>query len=142
MKFSAFKINSQPESRNFTYVFRPIYSISRVLGLLPFGIRYDIHGAAQVAHIGPFDALWFLLTIGIYLTAAYRAYEQISISQDTSRGQLLNFGFYVILIAGLIFAALIIALDAFNRQKFVDILQKVTIFDNEVSHFDTLLRVS
>lgn len=132
MKFLANKINFQPKNCNFAYSFRPIYYISRAVGLLPFKITNDSNGAAKTAHIDLFDGLWLAFTICTYLTAAFRAYEQMSISQDSSRNQLIHFGFQTILIEGLIVGAFMITLDAFNRQKYVEILKKVSTFDTAV----------
>lgn len=135
MQFLADIKNSQPKNYNFAYSFRPIYYISRAVGLLPFKITYDSNGAAQIAHISLFDGLWFAFSVCTYLTAAFRTYKQMSVSQDSSKNQVINFGFHAILIEGLIVGAVMIALDVCNRQKYVEILKKVSTFDNAVSFF-------
>lgn len=76
-------MNSQPENRNFAYSCRPIYCIPRVDSLLSFRITYDSFGVAKSTHTSLFDGFWFEFSIGIYLLAAYREYEQISNSQKS-----------------------------------------------------------
>lgn len=126
-------VNDDRNKRNFAYSFRPIYYFSRVFGLMPFLVKYDSKGQPEMPRVGILDSLWFVTTICVYLSMAYISYQQMSLPQDPNAPTVLVFSEYLLQILGLVYGALIIAMDLCNRFKFVDILKQLMIFDTEAS---------
>lgn len=54
----------------FAHSFKPVYILCRIFGFMPFTIAYDSNGAIQTAQIGVADIMWFIISIGIYLSSA------------------------------------------------------------------------
>lgn len=54
----------------FAHSFKPVYILCRIFGFMPFTIAYDSNGAIQSARIGVIDFMWFLISIGVYLSSA------------------------------------------------------------------------
>lgn len=52
---------------NFLYSFRPIYYLSRTVGLMPFSFTYNSIGVVQSARISRLDCLWMVISIFVDL---------------------------------------------------------------------------
>lgn len=128
------EIDESPKLLNFAYSFRPVYYLSRVFGLMPFSIEYDLIGQPQVPRVNRIDAMWFVIVICLYLSMAYISYEKMNFPQDSSIPYILFLGEYLFQILDLVYGALIIGLDMCNRYKLVNILKKLTLFDEEVKN--------
>lgn len=115
---------------NFECGIRPIYYISRVIGLWPFSIVHNSNGLIQRTEIRFFDALWFLVSIAIYFIATLTIFE--GIKQSHSSNLMIMIFNYILQITGLAFGTLIIAVDMYNRNKIANILEMFTSFDNKV----------
>lgn len=61
---------ADPMELNSGHSFTFIYYFSRVFGFMPFTIVYDSDGKIQAARIRTIDILWFMITIGLYLSSA------------------------------------------------------------------------
>lgn len=55
----------------FAHSFKPVHTLCRIFGFMPFTIAYDTNGAIQKARLGVMDFIWFLISIGIYLSSAF-----------------------------------------------------------------------
>lgn len=118
---------------HFTYSFLPIYYFSRILGLIPYSFICDSEGELQAPRINLIDGIWFLLSICIYLLAAFTNYQTIALPKEMKIASALYFGHYALLILGLVISAISIAMDMWNRNKLVAILKAFNEFDKEVS---------
>lgn len=122
------------ENINFLHSFGPVYYYSRLFGLMPFTIDCDASHGIPKPHIDIFDGIWFLLSILIYITMAIIAYNDMKLPQDSDTASfILILGDYVLLILGLIYSALIIIFDMYNRFRLIEILNKFITFDRDVS---------
>lgn len=124
--------DDRPNIQSFAYSFRPIHYFSRAFGLLPFSVALDSNGNIQKARVSLFDALWFVISISLYLIMAFICYQNIKLPQDQNVSYILATGDAMFLIAGLIYGAIIITIDMFNRFRIIDILRMFTAFDSEV----------
>lgn len=119
---------------NFLHSFSPVYYYSRIFGLMPFSIDCDTGQGIQKPQVNIFDGIWFLVSILIYLLMAFISYNGMKLPQDSNTASfILILGDYVLLILGLIYSALIIIFDMYNRFKLIEILNKFITFDKEVS---------
>lgn len=116
---------------DFFYSLRPLYYISRLFGLLPFSIVRDSNDIIQNARVNPFDLIWFLFAICIYLLMAWICYQSVELRQDRLSYTMV-IGDGVILTLSLINCAKAIIMDMFNRFRFIEILKMFTFFDDEV----------
>lgn len=124
------------EKFNFMYSFRPIYFYSRVCGFMPFTITYKSCGAIDGLRIKKFDTLWFGVSIVINVTLAYMISMDTEYLHETKNGSIILMGGdYLLQISSMIFDAVFIFADLCIRHKFVDILRKINIFDEQVTHF-------
>lgn len=115
---------------NFFYGFRPIQYMSRIFGLWPFSIETDPSGIIQKFHMRPYDILWAILTLALYLTVTSIFVRNI---METRIIIVLHFGFFMIRIVGLSTAALTIVMNIINRHKLIGMLKQFANFDNAVS---------
>lgn len=126
------EIDVPPKVLNFAYSFRPVYYLSRVFGLMPFSIEYDLNDRPQLPRVKRLDAMWFAIAICLYLSMAYVSYQKLNLPQDSSVPYILFLGEHLFQILDLVYGALIIGLDMCNRYKLVNILKKLILFDEEV----------
>lgn len=123
----------QPKKLNFEYCLRPIYFISRVSGLLPFSVARDSNGIIHAPRINAFDFVFFIVSISWYLFLTFVSFREIQFWPNLNKSQVLTVSNYSLLIVTLIFGALTITMDLFNRAKLIDILKKFITFDQNVS---------
>lgn len=64
--------NQNTDSRKLTFAhsLKPIYVLSRIFGFMPFTIVFDSNGAVQTARIKAIDFIWFMASIGIYMSSS------------------------------------------------------------------------
>lgn len=128
----AVKRDYSEKLRNIVYSYQPIYYVSRIFGLLPFSLTYESSGEIKMPKITKFDGIWFVISIAIYLV--FPKVILLSIDIQTSPSvPILILGHKLLLIVGLIYAAIIICENMCSRFKFVKILKIFTAFDNEAS---------
>ena len=136
------KVEHPPESATKTaesnkfrcsYSIRPIYYFSRAFGLFPFTVVTDTNGDVQGARVTLFDFLWFLISICLYLLMASYCFINIHRPQNPGESYILMLGDYALLIIGLIYGAVIIALDMYNHRTFIELMKNLMSFDDEVS---------
>lgn len=120
------------KGNDFSYGLRPIYYFSRAVGLLPFSFIRNSHGEIQEARVTLTDCLWFVISICLYLFMAYICYEGVELPRDPNQSFILIIGDSVLIILGLAYSAVAVAVDMFNRSKIVSVLKNLTEFDREV----------
>lgn len=130
----SFKFQSRHRSKKFQHGFQPIYYFSRLIGLWPFTMIYISNGLIKETRINLFDSVWFLISISFYLTALFYACRKFD-SDSSKIFDIWSLVYCIGQILALLFGAVGIALDMFNRNKLINILNKFIIFDNEVSVF-------
>ena len=122
------------KKRDFAYSFLPIYYFSRLFGLMPYSIVYDSIGEIQTPRVRTIDGIWFIISICIYVLAAFTNFQSITSPKEmTMVSDALYFGHYMLLIEGLLVSAVSIGFDMHNRYKLVTILKAFICFDKEVS---------
>lgn len=112
------------------FSYQPIYYFSRIFGLLPFSLAYDASGEIVAPKISKFDAVWFVVSIAIYLAFA------TVIPLDIPKGPpapILILGNELLLMSGLIYGAIMIVENMCNRFKFIRIMKTFCAFDREAS---------
>lgn len=138
-----FRINSisslnaeNASKQNFTYSrsYRPIYIVSRVLGLMPFSIVIDSSGVILRPAVYTLDALWFLISTIVYICIMYFSFEYFY-SEDNFKpiSAISLVGNSCIYGINLILCLLAIVFDMLFRFKFVDVFKKFDTFDKEAS---------
>lgn len=118
---------------NFAHSFRPIYYVSRFYGLMPFSIVYNSKGKANEPWTGAIDILWFIISICAYISLAFLSYQNMGVPKVPNVPIVLVFADDMILVVGLVYGAVIMAMDMCNRYKLVDILRMFQTIDKEVS---------
>lgn len=118
---------------NFYDCIRPVYILSRLLGLFPFTIHIDSNGIAKSVEIRVFDAILFVGSIvsqlvfscvGLYFVTSRAVGGTDSAVFHTSR---VIFGFF-----GFVLWLLSASLDMLNRNRFLKLIQDLTVFDQNV----------
>lgn len=123
---------SKARSKKFQHSFQPIYYFSRSIGLWPFSIIYHLNGSIS-ARIRPLDGLWFFISICLYLIAFFFACLNVKDAQIVNAEYYLSdLISFISQIPTLLLAPVIIALDMYNRNRLINILDSCTIFDKEV----------
>lgn len=117
-------------SYDFAYSYRPMYYFSRCFGLLPFSFVYDSNGEIQAPRIRIFDAVWFVISIVIYVMLAIDSFRVVEIPKDAS--PIIFLSNTLLLVLGLSNGAIMIVVNMCVRFKFVAILKTITNFDKEV----------
>lgn len=127
------KKNAQFRNINFEYSIRPIYYFARAFGLLPFSVIRNSNGEIQKPHVGVINLLLFVISICWYLILAYSCYLNVTfLLYNPKTSFILVFGDYLLLIVGLISTTLFIVMDMVNRTRLVDVLKRLTVFDQKV----------
>lgn len=117
---------------NLVHVLRPISIFSRIFGLLPFSIILDSNGDIRRARVRFSDILWFMTSICIYLIMALHCYQNLIVPETSNESFILIVINYFRLISGLVFGAIMVTIDMFNRSKFITMFKKIIFFDKEV----------
>lgn len=120
---------------DFAYSFRPIYYFSRVYGLMPFTITYNARGAINGLEVKMTDLFWFIATLTLNVAMTLMISKDTLYLQDLKfLSNMLSGADYFLEIYCMIFNLLLIGMDMWMRTRLVDILQRITTFDEEVSH--------
>lgn len=118
---------------DFTYSFRPIYILSRIFGQMSFSIIYYPNGEIQRPEVSKFDAVWFVISLGLNFYAAYCIFVLFKTQEDSNfLPKISLFSVISIFILLLLLNLLACVSDICNRFKFMDILKKITLFDKKV----------
>lgn len=72
----------QVEKICFSYGFRPIYYFSRVIGLMPYSMVYNLNGEIQDHRIYIRDGLWLVTSISLYISVILHVFRDMKLPQD------------------------------------------------------------
>lgn len=125
--------NSNSKNLTFAHSFKPIYILSRIFGFMPFTIAYDSNGAIQTARITVIDFVWFTISVGVYILSTINFIAFIRHAQIPKAYVTLAYATRSIIIFRKIFYIVCIITDMFNRFKLVEILKKISNFDEKVT---------
>lgn len=120
---------------DFAHSISPLYYFSRAIGFLPYSIVFNSNNEIIKCRVSVLDLLWFVISIVFYLCFAifyYAASEYLKIGREVS---ILYVGDTILIVFGLIYGAIVIIIDMINRNRIVDILKRIYIFDKEVNRF-------
>lgn len=120
------------KSTNFFDCIKPIRIAARPFGLLSFSINYTPNGTIVSCQLRAFDIFYavmhiilnlvFLVLIFVYFSAPNNMWDMILLS-----------GMEFFLVSALLLAAVSIALDILNRNRLIEMLQKIHRFDEMVN---------
>lgn len=130
MKFFAKFRVKRSKKFNFEYGVRPIYYFLRLMGLWPFSIVHGLNGSIQETKVRFIDVVWFLISIALYLAAAFSTFERIK--QIPYPNLMITIFNYIAQTLGLACGALHIAMDLCSRKRIGSFLDMFRTFDNEV----------
>lgn len=116
---------------DFFYCFRPFYYFSRIFGYTPFSINFVWNNAIYRPALKALDILWFIFAILVYISTIIDYYvERVKLPYTSS--QILNESAWWMMLSITSFGVFIIALEMYNRFKFVGILNKFIQIDEKV----------
>lgn len=125
------KKKNRVKTCNFMGSFKPVYFVLRLFGLKPFSIIYDLNGEPQRPKFTIFDGVWLAISLSVYILMAYSV-EEIEFTKFSAESFMYVL-VYIFTMFGLFCSISMIVIDFCNRFKFIEILRRITIFDNEVS---------
>lgn len=122
---------------NFPCNFKVNYHFLRAFGLWPFSLIRDSNGEFQKPKITKIDLLWSLVSILSYISASIGFYMNAKALEmkttDLKIESIMINVDYMRIVFSLIFVAISIAVDMFNRFKLVNVLNNFVRFDESVS---------
>lgn len=125
--------NALPQN-NFSILFRPLYFVARIFGLLPFSIIYIETGDIQSSRVNKFDVLWFVLSFSAYSILLWFYQHKLLLSHVLlDKLGILTVCHDMATILKIILQIISIILDMYNRTQIIDILKQFANFDNEVT---------
>lgn len=116
---------------NFYHCIKPLCSISRVFGLLPFTIDLDPNGNIKRARVSVSNACWFICFIAATVVAFYFV-ETATVQQADLESSVLFVSEQLFWFSGIFMLFLSMILDMLNRNRLVKILQDFIAFDESV----------
>lgn len=118
---------------DFCYAITPLYTCSRLVGLMPFTIIRSPSGNGLAVKVTGRDLVWFITAILWYTVLALISTKNLRLPQDPNESLTINVGDHMIIISGLLMGSFSIVLDMFNRNRLINMAQKYEIFDKKVS---------
>lgn len=118
---------------NFAHSFKSIYYFSRIFGFKPFTIVFDSNGKIQTARIRVLDAVWLVITIGLYLSSALHFMIIASHHTFPAKSAILVNCTRSIYMLRKLFNVLSIVMDMYNRYQMIEIVKKINTFDEKAS---------
>lgn len=127
----------QSKCKSYNDMLHSVYRTSRLFGQLPFSIKYKTNEEIYGSYIGFFDAIWFLISITIYLSFFYLTCTTIDLTGNI-QSMLIFIISRLILMADLLLSASAVIFDMINRSRLIKIVKDLKRFDDEVNHCDFL----
>lgn len=121
------------KSINFAYSFRPVYYFSRISGFAPFTISFDSNGTIQVPTIRVFDIVWLILSIFAQILSPILFVRNEKFSIHHISLAILIRSDVISIVVRTTFNISAIVFEMCKRYKAVEILKKITDFDEDVS---------
>lgn len=121
----------------FAQNFRVIYIVSRVLGLMPFTVAYNMNGEIEKPTVTKLDVLWFLTSICVYSLGIYKLSQLIfPRGEDIYTSPLVVLSDNMSVMLGLILGLTCSIFDMCNRHKLISIVKQFVDFDKKVQIVD------
>lgn len=76
----------------FHYAFKPLYVVSRLIGLMPFSIVRGANGNILACKVTVFDFIWFFITIIWYFVLAADANKNLRPPPNPNQSLMINLG--------------------------------------------------
>lgn len=127
------KNDSVHKNIGFGYAISPLYTYSRLVGLMPFTIARSENGKDFTVNVTVRDWIWFFTAIIWYIVLAAIATKNLKLPQNPNESLTINVGDHLLLIFGLLQGSFSIVMDMFNRNRLIDMTLKYQIFDKKVS---------
>lgn len=124
------------EKQNFSHCFRPIYYFARVAGQMPFTITSCRNGATVAAKFNICDFIWLAISLGIHIYFIHWTFKEFESYKILSADDVLAIFNLTMWIANFFLGIFFMVLDAYNRLKIVEMLNKITMFDQEVCEYN------
>lgn len=123
------------QTHSFAYCFRPIYIVSRILGLIPFSIAFRSNGEMQKPKMSKIDFVWFAIYLSLLFYGLSLAFGMVKLQQSSSKDcSLISIlGDSGMILLGLIITTVAIVLNFCNRRELVEIFKDINTFDKEAS---------
>lgn len=120
------------KSTNFFDCLKPIRILARIYGLLSFSINLTPNGEIADSQLNPFDIFYAMTHITVCLVCAVLIFVYFTVPNNVWAMIFLS-SMEFFLISAILLAAVSIALDIFNRNRLIAMLQKIHQFDEEVN---------
>lgn len=114
------------------YSLRPIIYLSRVFGFMCFSMRRGTNGEIGKPKVTKWDALWFIISLGIHTSLTYLVHIMRPQFTETPTF-VLRMGDHLLLLIEFVFGIVILIIDLCNRFKTAIIFKRFIIFDSEVT---------
>lgn len=119
------------KSTNFFDCVKLLRFVARCYGLLSFSINYTSNREIKNCELRAFDLIYALTHIIMCLASFVFTLEYFTAPQNIW-GMILLFGMEFLLISAILMAAVSIVLDILNRNRLIEMLQKIQQFDKLV----------
>lgn len=130
-------VNEKNQSKviSFAEIFRPVYHLLRFCGQMPFSIVPSSHsGVLFQPRVDKRDAFWFFISMCLYTAIAWRTFVKLTAKLDENKIVCVLFtGNSLLHVMTMMFGIVKLISDMYNRHKLVNILNKFSQFDKEVS---------
>lgn len=127
-------------NRAFSFGIQPIYSFSRVFGLIPFSIVHEINGDVITSKVRTIDGILFAASIILQVILAVYHYMRLYVESQGVP--------YVLILASKILPSLanfytimIIVMNMNNRHKIINIIRMFNTVDKEVTNSMHVLNI-
>lgn len=120
------------KATNFFDCVKLIRFVARLYGLLSFSINYTPNREIKNCQLRVFDISYAVMHIILCLVSSVLTFMHFT-APTNIWGMILLFGMEFFLISAILLAAVSIALDIFNRNRLIGMLQKIHQFDKQVN---------
>lgn len=118
---------------DFAQSFRVVYIVSRVFGLMPFTVAYNVNGEIEKPTVTKLDAVWFLISICVYSVGIYSLSQLIfPRGENIYASPLVVLSDNISVMLGLILGLTCAIFDLYNRVKLINIVKHFIAFDKKV----------
>lgn len=112
--------------------------VARIYGLLSFSINCTTNGEIKNCELRVFDILYAMMHIVMCLASSLLTFVYFNGPQDIW-GMILLSGMEFLLISAVLLGSVSIVLDMLNRNRIIEMLQKIQQFDKQVNLTSSVL---
>lgn len=133
------EVAKELKAANFYDHIKPVIIASRIFGFFPFIVRFGPNGNIEAAKIRLVDVIWFIVFLFINLTSSYFVLTASPNYASTAESTVLHLSDWFFDIYGVIVLLILVSLDMFNRNRLVNVLNDILMFDQKVRRTKSLL---